>query len=347
MGLRYLVRSAALTGYESLANRYGVAIAPLLQEALLPRTCLNDPDIMISTEAVRRLLEATAAKAGAPDFGLLLAENRQMSNLGAVALVAREEPTLRAAVLSTARYLRLHNQGMAIRLDDGNEECILSMDFLLSGPGATRQGVELAMGVMARLLRDIHCGPPPYQLVCLVHEPPPSASTHRRVFGTEIAFNSEFNGMVFSHAELDAPLPARDPGMARQLGRHLDEMLAGKNQSVQDNVRSLSAMLMPMGHCTIERVSDHLCISRRTLHRQLAAEGTSFKQLMDDLRADLAVRFIESGNRSLSEVSDLLGFAAASGFSRWFRTRFGCTAQDWRRIRSSPEEIGAAGTFEL
>jgi AraC-like DNA-binding protein len=327
--MRYLVRSAALSGYEELASRLGIDIAPLLHEAKLSRSCLRDPDLMISTEAVSCLLEATARDTGHPNFGLMLAETRQMSNLGVVALVAREEPTLRAAINSASRYLSLHNQAITIRLEEVGEIVILHLNFLVAGR-AIRQGVELAMGVMARLLRGVTRDRLPLQMVCFTHSAPSSLAIYRRVFETDVVFESEFNGMVFSRSTLDSPVPAADPDMLRQVKRQLDTMLANTGQGMEGSVRQLVAMLMPMGHCTVERVAEHLGVDRRTVQRHLLASGTSFTELVNDIRGELAQRFLESGNRSITEVADLLGFNAASSFSRWFRIRFGTTAVEWR-----------------
>jgi AraC-like DNA-binding protein len=78
--------------------------------------------------------------------------------------------------------------------------------------------------------------------------------------------------------------------------------------------------------CSIDAAAKQVGVSRRTLHRQLAREGHTFSQILDDMRRELAARYVADKHRSLAEVSELLGFAAPSGFSRWYRRQFNTSA---------------------
>src|SRR5215468_7915140 len=93
-----LVRSASLTHFADLSAEYGHDARALVAEAGLPRRCLDEPDLMIPAERVGRLLELAAARAGEPAFGLRMAESRRLSNLGPLALLVRDQPTLRQAL---------------------------------------------------------------------------------------------------------------------------------------------------------------------------------------------------------------------------------------------------------
>ena len=97
-------------------------------------------------------------------------------------------------------------------------------------------------------------------------------------------------------------------------------------------VRRLIVLLLPRGLCRVEVVAQHLGVDRRTVHRQLAAEGTSFSALVQAERRELARRYVEGNERALSQVSALLGFAAPSAFSRWYRGSFGVNAAGQRRL---------------
>ena len=89
-------------------------------------------------------------------------------------------------------------------------------------------------------------------------------------------------------------------------------------------------MLLSSGNCLIERVAKHLGVDRRTVHRRLAREGTSFSTLLDAVRTETVTRFIENRDRPLYVVSEMSGFSAQSAFSRWFRSRFGSNVSAWR-----------------
>ena len=97
-----LTRSASLTDYEHVARSVGLDPFRMLRMAKLPARVLDDPNMMISADSVGWLLEESARLSGQEAFGLLLAETRSLANLGMLALVIREEPTLRAAVQSSS-----------------------------------------------------------------------------------------------------------------------------------------------------------------------------------------------------------------------------------------------------
>ena len=97
---------------------------------------------------------------------------------------------------------------------------------------------------------------------------------------------------------------------------------------MSSQVRELVVMLLGSGSCTIDRVAQHLGIDRRTIHRRLVSEGQTFSGIVDTVRRELAERYMKDRNRSLVEVSSLLGFAAPSGFSRWYRRQFSGKASD-------------------
>jgi AraC-like DNA-binding protein len=102
-------------------------------------------------------------------------------------------------------------------------------------------------------------------------------------------------------------------------------------------VSHLVEMLLPLSRCSTTRVSRSLGITQRTLHRHLAAEGTSFSEIVHRTREALAERYLSAERYSLTEVSELLGFTAPSAFSRWFRQRFGVSPTEWRDRARQPE----------
>jgi AraC-like DNA-binding protein len=111
-------------------------------------------------------------------------------------------------------------------------------------------------------------------------------------------------------------------------------MLAQVNVTLSKKARQLVYELLPSGRYSVEQLASRLVMHPRTLHRYLAREGETCSSIVDAVRADLARRCVEDEGRSLSEVSDLLGFSALSSFSRWFRARFACSPMSWRAARN-------------
>ena len=114
-----------------------------------------------------------------------------------------------------------------------------------------------------------------------------SLAVHRRVLGPAVEFGHEFNGIVCNAADLDAPNPGADPVMARYSQKLLQPALA-HSARFGDRVRQLIVLLLPRGLCRVEVVAQHLGVDRRTVHRKLQAEGTSFSALLEAERRELA-----------------------------------------------------------
>jgi len=327
------IRSASLTHFAELAAACGLEARALLVEVDLPARCLDEPDLKISAQKVGRLLELAAARAGEPAFGLRLAESRRLSNLGPLGLLVREEPTLRSALEALVRHIHLHNEALVMRVESAAGLVVLREVLLSDSTDSLRQATELAIGVTFRVLRIFMGAQWRPRLVCFTHRAPKDLSAHRRVFGDAVEFGHDFNGIVCAESDLDLPNPGADPVMARYARQLLTAQQSGQ-ATMTHQVRQLVVVLMPLGHCRVEVVARHMGVDRRTVARRLTTERTSFSGVMDAVRRELVVRYVNEGARSLTDVSALLGFSAPSAFSRWHRQAFGASA---RQARPHPE----------
>lgn len=335
--MSYLLRSAALTNYVDVARSVGVDPYRQLGDAGIDRSVLLDSDIRIPAEAVARLLETSAAAARIDDFGLLMAETRQLANLGPLAFVMREQPTLRKALESMVHYLRLQNEAIVIHIEESAGLAVIREDIIGGIPGSMRQATDLVLAVLYRTLSAVLGATWKPRTICFTHEAPANLATHARVFGTPVMFRQDFDGIVCAASDLDCSVPTYDPAMAHQVRRYLDAMLLQSNATMSDKVRQLVVALLPSGACSIDRIAQHLGVDRRTVHRHLTLRGESYLSIVEAVRVELVTRYIGASDRSLSEVATLLGFSSLSAFSRWFGGRFGCSVSAWRRKRAKPE----------
>jgi AraC-like DNA-binding protein len=331
-----LIRSACLTDYAEIARSVGLDPDRMLDAAGLPQAALATRDMKIPAENVRFLFETSANAADIDDLGLRLAERRALSNLGPVGLIVREQPTIRTAIETLIAYFHIHTDALLLRLQERDGLTIISPVPSLGRPVAVRQSIELAMGVLCRILRTLIGDAWKPQLVAFSHGPPRKGDAHRRLFRASLQFGAEFNGIVCAARDLDAPIPAADPVMAHYIKEYVDSLAPRADATPAHRVRDLVRAILPSGHCSIEHVATLLGTDRRTIHRRLARDGSTFSAIVDDVRTEMVAQFLEDRARPLYMVAEILGFSGLSAFSRWFHRRFGCSVSDWRRRELGP-----------
>jgi AraC-like DNA-binding protein len=336
--MKPLVRHAALSNYVDLSRSLGLDPRALMRQAGLDPVGLTAQDRWVSGDAVVRLLARSAAATRREDFGLLLAERRRFAHLGPISLVLREEPDVRSALALLVRHERMYNEMLRGRLTEANGLATVRVALELGDSHDARQALELAVGTFIGFLREF-LGPRWQPVsVCFTHAAPRDPATHRRLLGPVVEFDREFTGIVLYAAELDTPNRLADPLLRDYARQYLDSLAVTPDTGELDRVRALIEALLPSGRCSVEHVAASLGVDRRTVHRHLAAAGHTFSGLVNATRVQLAEQLVANPSRSLTEISGLLGFAAPSAFSRWFREQFATTARDWRTRRTAAQD---------
>jgi AraC-like DNA-binding protein len=325
-----LIRGAVLSNYVEVARAAGLDPYRMIAEFRLPPASLRDPEVKVSAAAVGRLLEASAARSGKPDFGLRLADQRTVTNLGAMALLVREQPTVRKALDVLVGYMFLHSEALLLTMREQNGDVILSLAIEVERPVPIRQSVELGIGFLQRSLQQLFRERWKPEAICFTHAAPAKKDAYRKFFGIDVLFNQDFNGIICAARDIDAAVPAADAKMTRYVQQYLDTLAARRNATMGASVRECIYTMLPSGLCSADSVAARLGVDRRTVHRHLAREGKTFSAIMDAVRAELVTRYVENRDRPLASVAELLGFSALSAFSRWFRSQFGCSVSEWR-----------------
>jgi AraC-like DNA-binding protein len=328
-------RYATLNGYIELSQSLGIDPVRLMRDNGLDPSLIAFQDTRIPAAALVRLLEDSAAAAGCDDFGVRLAELRQFSNLGPLSLVLREEPDVRSALELLSRYEHTYNEALRLRMAERSELAAISVGFDFGEEIPCRQSLELAVGIVHSILREL-LGPDWHPVsACFTHSAPEDCAVHERLFGVTPQFDHPFNGLVLYGTDLAAPNRMSDPNLRSYAQQFLRSLASPRDMTAVDRVRELIKLFLPAGRCSVAQIARELQFDRRTLHRHLASHGETFTTLLNAVRAELAEQYLSNGRYSLSDISQLLGFAAPSGFSRWFREQFGCSASEWRARKSA------------
>lgn len=323
-----LVRAAALTHFADVVRELGHDPDAALRRAGLRPAQIREPDQLVDARAVIRLLEDTARATGCESLGLRMARSRQLSNFGVVSLLLIHQPTLRHVLLTLIGYMHLVNESVAVQIEDAGRMVILREDLVSAGPA--RQAVELAVGVLWRMCEALLGERWTPDSVSFAHPAPASLAMHKRLFRCRVEFDADFTGIVCRSADLDVPNPSADPGLARYARAMVDALPGARQRSIDQEVRKAIYLMLPSGRATCKAVARGLGLSMRSLQRALDAQGASFSDLLNEVRSDLARRYVGNARYSLGHVATMLGYSTHSAFTRWFGARFGCSPETWR-----------------
>lgn len=339
------VRAHSLTNYAEVARFVGLDPFKMLREAGIRLESLADPDHLIPALPVASLLEESARQSGCLSFGVLMAQSRRLSNLGAVSLLLSYTGTARGALDTIIRYQSLIGDPLAISLDTVGELAIIRTD--LSGGLGRRQATEALMGVVCRAISEVVDGRWHPESAHFVDAAPTDLSAHRRVFQCPLDFSSDFSGLACPMASLDATNPDADSIKARHAQRYLDMLSSARSDgSVTERTRRSIYLLLPAGRATLEQTSENLGLSPRTLQRLLDKEKQMFAKLLNEVRRELALRYLSSSAHSLTSIAQMIGYANQSSFTRWFVAEFGIGPAAWRAEERKERGPHQAELFE-
>ncbi|MES2443520.1 MAG: AraC family transcriptional regulator ligand-binding domain-containing protein [Pseudomonadota bacterium] len=323
-------RAATLTNYVEVAESVGLDPDAMLARAGLSRALLADPDRQIQGESVSGLLEQSALQSGCMSFGLLMAEARPISGLGAVSLLVKNQRTLRDAIRVLIRYQHVLADTLLINLDESGDSSVIRVD-IMSQHHMTRQPIEMTVGEMCLAFTAIAGGKWHPECAHFIHAAPGDLRVHQRIFGCPVQFESEFNGLTCSPASLATPIPGAEPELARYAQNSIALLVpADAEGGVAERVRRALYLLLPAGRGTLEHAGVELGLHPRALQRALVREGTSFGLVLGGVRRELALRHLATPAHSIEAIAVLVGYSTLSSFSRWFGAEFGVPAGVWR-----------------
>jgi AraC-like DNA-binding protein len=330
---KLLISLSAATGLVEAIEAAGGDPDELLRPLGLTRQSLAKPDGYIPCAQFAQLLEEAARATGDECFGLHFGERFNPKDIGPVAYVMMNSPTIEAGFQNAGRYLSVHNQ--AAKVAFGVDGRLAFARHVLSDPAieAPRHHNEYSLAVALSVMRVMAgSGWAPLE-ARFAHPGPKDDAEHVRVFGAPVTFGHPANEFVVEREFLDRQVPAADPRLYPILRRYLDAILAEmpREDDLLVSVRRAVAEAMRHGDPSLGEVGKRLAVGPRTLQRRLREHGLEFKALVDDTRRRFALTYLRDRGSTLAEIAYLLGYSEVSAFNRAFRRWTGATPSDYRR----------------
>jgi AraC-like DNA-binding protein len=307
--------------------------AEVVAEAGLDPKLLDDPENPISYAARGRLLGRCVARTGCQHFGLLVGQQGRLSSLGLVGFLAQHSPDVGTALRSLVRYLRLRVSGAVASLAVHGGLAILAYDVYQPHVEATDQIGDAAVAMMFNILRGL-CDPnwKPIE-AWFAHRKPEDVAPFRKFFRCRLRFDAEQNAIVFSADWLNRRLRSADTELRRMLQKQVDALEAKHGEDFPEQIRRVLRTALLTGHAKADQIASLFSRHSRTLSRRLNAFGTSFQELMDDGRYEIARQMLADSAMEVRHIAATLNYADASAFTRAFRRWSGTTPGQWRATR--------------
>lgn len=318
---------------EAVASRAGSPERALAAASLSARD-LVDPDQFLDLDKLIRLFDCAAQEARDDTLALRLGLTYDLAELGALSYAVLNAPTVDTALRNLERYAHTHMPGVEVAVTVEGDACTLLYNLPLSDRETCRQNSEAAAAVALQLLRRL-AGPDwRPRRVLFGHRRPRDTAVHEQVFGVLPTFGADVAAaLLFDAKTLDQAVPGADRRLLPIVQRHLDELLAsvGGADAWLSRLRALVARSVCDGHPAIEGIARRVGLSERTLQRRLGERGLLWKDVVLDVRRELAQGYLSQSETSLTEIAFLLGYSELSAFDRAFRKWTGVTPMEWRR----------------
>lgn len=329
---RHTVLSNLVLIVAGALEQYGLDGRKVVEDLGIDYALASDPDSRIPYEHAHRLWEAASKASQDPCFGITVAECFNPSMLHGLGFSWMASGSLKEAFARVLRFQKLINTGANFRAVDAGDE--ISFVPELAIPGHTHHPVYI-LSMLAGIVRmsrltagNYIC---PTRLTLIQPEPDPSVRI-KQFFRSPVEFEASRNSISFSKSTIETPIASANPKLARindqividYLARHDQKGLVAKAQA-----RIIERL--PSGRPNQVDVAQSLNMSLRNFQRKLKLEDTSFKELVDTIRKDLAIQFIKEQDKSISAISYSLGFTEPANFTRSFKTWTGMSPKQFRQ----------------
>jgi AraC-like DNA-binding protein len=317
------------------AQRHGLPLAQCLENSGITADALERPAAVIRANqelAVARNIER--ALSSVPGLGLEIGGLFNISAYGVLAFAMSSCATVRELVQLGVHYSSLSFSIAHKRFETVNGEMrVIIEDDHIPAP-LRRFLIERDLAAFYNIQFELFSRTLPLARIELRYPKPPWADLYEQRFGVMPTFDAETNLLSASARILDLPLPRANTRALRywtaELGRLLDERR--RLSGLVGEVRSL-LLEHPEYLADMTKVAAAFHTTARNLRRRLDAEGSSYRDLVEEFRQTLAEKLLLDSHLSIEQIADRLAYREVASFTRAFRRWSGQSPMQWRQAQ--------------
>ncbi len=327
-----LVPVAYVEALLGLAAELGVSRGELFALAAIAPQALDNPSGRMSFVDANLLASAALQHCHEPALGLLLGQRLNVSTHGILGYAVLASANLGQAIQFVLKYYRV--LGLAFDLDITEQSGRLQLRALESMPmgplkvfaseALLASFYSIARFLLGRELDGLELG--------FAHSAPAHAARYQAVFGVTVQFDQPYDWLSLPQSYLQQPMALANPGTVHMCEQQCEALLA--TLDVRDDLLTRVRRLLlarPGDFPDLQNAASSLHTSARSLRRHLSELGTSYQQVLDDVRKRLALQYLTTTHLPLHEIAYLLNFSDPSNFRRAFKKWTGKSPGEYRR----------------
>ena len=323
------VASIAIDALES----YGLESDLIIREAGLDPEKTYYPGDRIATGKLVKLWQLAVHYSEDPCFGLTFARYIQPSALHGLGFSWLASHTLKQGLERLVRFQRILDNNLRFELqerDDAYSLCsrVKHQDDPFEFPDAEADSQIASIFKICRIMMGPDLLP---SRVCFEHPAPECAQRFERFFGVTVEFGAECTAIEFDRNTGDTPSTSANPELTRINDQVVVEYL---NRFDRDDVvtqtRKLIIDRLPSGAPKQGDIARDLNLSLRSFQRKLEQSGTSYSQLLNTVRHEMARSYLETPQHQIIMIAYMLGYSDPSNFARAFKQWDGLTPKEYR-----------------
>ena len=309
----------------------GVDAMEVLERVGIDPAGLARPDWRLSHDLWNRFMHECVTVTNDEAFGLVAADQMQPQSLRGLGLAWLASDTVYDGLRRMVRFGKLISTGANPHIEEDGDLVHVVLDRTIEVDNFAYAGTDFAIGMIARMCR-LTLGEFIAPMAIEMERPTPMEPDRwASMLASKLQFNCERTRMTWVRSDIMDPLVTGDPELARandeQTQAYLDSFMS---QGVSRDVIIKIVERLPDGPPSQNQIADDLSVSNRTLQRKLKDEGTSFMDLLQDTRLQLARKYLRQPSRSVVETAYMLGFSEPSTFSRAFKRWTGLAPAEYR-----------------
>jgi AraC-like DNA-binding protein len=324
---RFKLSSALQAGLKAI----GIDLAVLLRKSGLPMTLWTTGQGMVTTEQHFTLWRTVRDLCDDPAIGLKLPGLVPVEQHHPAIIAAYHARTFREALQRFARY-KILCCFEEMKFHESKGQCSLEFNWILSRETPPPLLLDVAFMASVEMGRRGTQKPSLRPLRLELSRSAEHREMYETAFGCPVKFKAQRDAIIFRSTDLDLPFVGYNAELLEMLTPLLDQQLAQhkKKQSCTEQVKWVLKRLLGGPRPEISEVAKELGMSSRTLQRRITDEGSSYRQLLNDARQELARFYLKEPSLSVSEIAYLLSYENPSSFFRAFQEWEGTTPGEWK-----------------